>query len=804
MDISLKNLIMIQANSPLLWIIDSAPLFLGIFASFGGIQRDKLELKNIELSYRYDEMKRLRIEADEANQAKSSFLARMSHEIRTPLNAVLGMTYLSLKESVSPKVESNLRKIDKSGKTLLNIINDILDFSKIEAGEFGIENRFFVFEDLINEVIDIMNVRMRTNEHVEFICDFDNKIPERILSDSNRLKQILINLLNNAMKFTEKGEIILSCKMIGETESGVSLQFDISDTGIGIVSEKLEDIFEPFKQEDDSTTRKYGGTGLGLVITKSLVELLGGDIKVKSKKGVGTTFSFTINTTKYNSDESKNKTIKTDLNGLRVLLVDDSETSRNTLAEILESFGFNVFTADSAEEGISTFFAQQNKNVPIELVIADWYMPEMDGLEMISKLQEHGQETSVLMVTAYGAEILREAKTSDIIDNYLLKPISPSVLFDAIQQSLSKKSQRGISRKMDTKSNVDFLSRLSGNHVLVVEDNEINQELIIELLNDVGISCDVANNGEEGLELATQGNYKAILMDIQMPVMDGLTASREIRKIQKLKETPIFAMTAHAMVGEREKSLSAGMNEHITKPIDPVILYETLCSYLMNSNPVIPKKGIQNEVQEAEQKEILFPELVHIDLQDGLFRSANKKTLFLKLLKSFIHKFEGSADEIEKYWKIADGQNLMEVLHTIGGVAGNIGAKELSKNMLAVSSNLKKELKLDNIDESSIDEIVELLSMVNSEIEQILALNKAYSEVEGDSKIPISDVELKNSLKSIKTLAEKNNPTAVDVITELIEKSQVPEQLELKLKEILILLDDFEFDKATKVIEELE
>ena len=801
MDISIKNLIMIQKDSPLLWIIDTAPLFLGLFASFGGIQLDKLAEKNQQLSNRYEEMKRLRIVAEEANQAKSTFLAKMSHEIRTPMNAVLGLTYLSLKEDLTPKVEDNLKKIDRSGKSLLNIINDILDFSKIEAGEFNIENRAFIFEDMITEVIDVMNVKMKDKNQVEFVCDYDNSIPKEVISDSSRIKQILINLLNNAIKFTDKGEIILKCRTNSTTKDDLFIDFEVIDTGVGIDKAKQAEIFDPFKQEDDSTTRKYGGTGLGLVITKSLVELLGGQITVESEKGKGAKFKFSIQAKKVGKVDNSSDLVHKNLNGLRVLLVDDSDTSRNTLHEILESFKFNVFSASSGEEGISIFLEQKSLNVPIDLIIADWYMPEMDGLEMIDQLKAHGNEQSVLMVTAYGAQALRQAKQSNQIDSYLLKPISPSILFDSIQQALSKKSLKGIDGENENEKLIDFRSKLNGFHVLIVEDNEINRELIIELLLDVGITCDIATNGSEGLDMAQKKEYASILMDIQMPVMDGLTASREMRKIQKLKEIPIIAMTAHAMVGEREKSLGAGMNEHITKPINPKTLYETLCTFLLKAENFNVQLDQKNDLPSDAVTD--FPSIPGVDVQDGLSRAGSRIELYIKLLSSFLKKYKHSGNEINEHWKNLEYKNLMEVLHTIGGVAGNIGAKQLSKDMLRISGILKKDKEEHKILEGDIESIVDMHNKLIESIDHAIS-NYTLTDHQIDSKDELKSQNNEALIDELITKITSKNPKSIQLAKELSKSKKFSEEEQKNLKQVLENLEEFDFENALIKLKEFK
>lgn len=801
MEISFENFLMLQKTDPLLWIIDTAPLFLGVFASFGGIQLDRLADKNEELERRYTEMNKLRISADNANQAKSIFLAKISHEIRTPLNAVLGLTYLTLKEDVNLKTENNLKKIHRSGKSLLNIINDILDFSKIEAGEVSIENINVTFEELLNEAIDVANIKMKDKKDVEFVCNYDPKIPEYVYTDPYRLKQVLANLLDNAIKFTKKGEIVLKCELISASSSHAVIEFTVADTGIGISSAKLKEIFEPFKQEDDTTTRKYGGTGLGLVITRSIIELLGGEIQVESVKGQGTKFQFQIKVEIPDQSISlTNEENKKNLHGLKVLLVDDSDTSRNTLKEILESFKFKVATAGSGLEGINLYIEHENKNDPFELIIADWFMPEMDGLEMIHKLKNNGGENqSVLMVTAYGAEALREAKKANLIDSYLLKPISPSILFDSIQSVLIKQEYTGLDQSSSSSELKSFRERLSGHHVLIVEDNEINRELIVELLRDVGVSCDVSTNGVEALEQIVKNTYAAVLMDIQMPKMDGLTASREMRKIEELKELPIIAMTAHAMEGEREKSLSAGMNEHITKPIDPVVLYETLCTFLLGQNKSsIPHPTVSEVINDPSG----FPKIEGLNTKSGLARAAGKHDLYARLLLGFVSKYEKSADEIAQYISGNDWKSFLEILHTIGGVAANIGADSLSKQMLSTSSQVSKNESLEGMQEEDLTSIIVSLEHIIDEIKS--NVKPTVDVFQTDPNEPgINREKLTNEIEEIKTLIRESNPKAIAKLSSLLNEYTLDTATKTRLMEVYGYLEELEFDQALSVLDKV-
>ncbi|MDC3220014.1 response regulator [Saprospiraceae bacterium] len=799
MEISFQNLALIQETSPLIWIIDTAPFFLGLFASFAGAQIDKLNVKNDELLYRFNEMNKLKVIADEANHAKSIFLAKMSHEIRTPMNAIIGMTYLSLRENPPPKVKDYLSKIDKSGKTLLEIINDILDFSKVEAGEISLERRNFNFEEVINDVIDLTNVKIRDKKEIEFVCDYDTEIPTFVNADSTRIKQILINLLDNAIKFTPEGEIILRIRKNEIEKDNVILSFSISDTGIGIAKSKINDIFDPFKQEDDSTTRKFGGTGLGLVITKSLIELMGSNISIESKKNEGTTFSFDLKLDIGQSLEGATFKGKKDLQSLKVLLVDDSNTSRETLKGILESFNFNVADARSAAEGISLHNKQMELGDPFNLIIADWYMPEMDGLQMINELQSSiGDKQAVLMVTAYGAEVLREAQSSQIIDGYLLKPISPSILFDYIQKVVSKDDFTGLD-SVDSELNIlRYKSILEGVNVLLVEDNEINRQLAIELLLDVGVTCEIATNGKEGVDLAIKKQYDAILMDIQMPIMDGLTATKEMRKIQSLKEIPIIAMTAHALQGEREKSLEAGMNEHITKPINPSFLYETLCAFTKPERKVSLTKNLGSG-QSTESMDNYTNEFRSINITLGLKRANNKKRLYQKLLKGFLDKYENTTEELGQCLVKNEWEKMMTILHTVGGVAGNIGAENLSKEMLSVSSKLKKYENFSVVTEKQIDGLSTILKDVCNNIQSYLKKYK-NEEVSVIPKSTPSQQELIDKLSELLLIINENDPSAIQRAEKIGLGYKLSKIQQNNIKAAIDLLNDFDFEAAAEII----
>ena len=470
--------------------------------------------------------------AEEATRAKSDFLANMSHEIRTPMNAVIGMAHLALKTELTPKQQDYLSKIQSSANSLLGIINDILDFSKIEAGKLDMEAVEFDLLETLDNVANVITVKAQEKEDLEVLFNLDSQVPNFLVGDSLRLNQILVNLGNNAIKFTEKGEIVVTTKISKRSDDKVTLQFSVRDTGIGMTAEQQAKLFQAFSQADTSTTRKYGGTGLGLTISKRLVNMMGGEIWIESESGKGTTFHFTADFGLGKETVKRRFVPAPDLRGLRVLVVDDNATSREILQDILESFSFEVLLAASGQDALEEI-ERADKVSPFELVIMDWKMPGMDGIEASRRIKNHRKLSkipAIVLVTAYGREeVMRQA--DDIgLDGFLLKPVNSSVLFDAIMQALGKEVQDVSRAGRKKEPSTEALNTISGARVLLVEDNEINQQVAQEILQGAGLIVTVANNGQEGFEAATQNPYDAILMDIQMPVMDGYAATREIRK----------------------------------------------------------------------------------------------------------------------------------------------------------------------------------------------------------------------------------------------------------------------------------
>jgi len=500
MGYSFYQFIECQKASPALWLVDMAPLFLGLVASFVGRQLDLVNEKNKQIEDRYKQMSELREIADNANKGKSEFLANMSHEIRTPMNAILGMNYLISKTSLDEKQRDFNNKIETSAKSLLRIIDDILDFSKIEAGKLTLEVTHLYLEELIADIAATVNIKLQKKPEVELVTYIDPKIPPVLMGDSLRLRQVLLNLTDNAAKFTDKGEIKIEVTAVQKMSYGAILRFSVKDSGIGLTEEAVKKLFQPFHQADVSTTRKYGGTGLGLAICRNIVQLMDGELSVKSKTGQGSEFIFNAYFSLEDNMENQIETIE-NIKGLNALLVDDSESARMVLNDMLMSLGFEVTIAKNGAEAIEKFDNHINKD-PFSLLVVDWQMPGMDGLELVNELkkQHEGQIPAVLMVTAYGLDTVRKAARDHEVDGLIIKPVNPSALFDSVNRILQLGKKKVAAHKLNKQNDTNHKSVLEGKRILLVEDNEINMELAMELLKDVGVLYDSAWNGAEAIE----------------------------------------------------------------------------------------------------------------------------------------------------------------------------------------------------------------------------------------------------------------------------------------------------------------
>ncbi|WP_163932071.1 response regulator [Paraferrimonas sp. SM1919] len=503
-------------------------------------------------------------EAEMANRYKSEFLANMSHEIRTPMNAIIGMLQLAQRTELTSQQADYLKKADFSAQNLLGIINDILDFSKIEAGKLELETIEFDLEEVLEQAISVnaLAAQKKGNELLLFAPISHNL---KLIGDPLRLSQVLINLLSNAVKFTEKGEVELGCEEVNQVDGRLGIKFWIRDTGIGIDETKQQQLFEAFAQADGSTTREYGGTGLGLSISRQLVQLMGGDISLESQLHEGSTFSFELVFDLAKVDHRSKLELPAGYQNASVLVIDDNPTSTEIYSTMLKQMGMKVDSCTSPTQGLAKLITQD-----YDLLLIDWMMPELDGISLVQKLQQKKSKLpKILLMTAHSAQPLSEKIAGTAIDSVLQKPFKASELLIHLQTHQTLKTDSATETKLPPSNDITKT-------ILLVEDNIINQQVAKELLLSAGYVVDVVDDGQQALERLQSQPYDLVLMDIQMPVMDGLTAAKAIRNMPQYQDLPIIAMTAHAMSGDREKSLRAGMNDHITKPIDLVALLQML------------------------------------------------------------------------------------------------------------------------------------------------------------------------------------------------------------------------------------